>query len=171
MARKAVVDRETVLQLLREGQTSRAIGERFGVSRQAIDLYRRQFVSEGLMEQAPPRPSPPATTREPRRSSIEYDFRATGTEIPPPKKPTYYTAAPQAPLPLDQLVDRIIEAFAALKRVPKLELELAALKKSYDEALKQVEELKAREQKRRDQEQRWLHAQQPGIMTYDKPLT
>ena len=49
MARKAIVDRNVVLQLLKEGKTSQSIASQFGVSRQAIDLYRKEFVHAGLL--------------------------------------------------------------------------------------------------------------------------
>ena len=52
MARKAIVDRPAVLEMLKEGKTSQAIADRFGVSRQAIDLYRKQFTREGLLQPA-----------------------------------------------------------------------------------------------------------------------
>jgi len=50
MARKATVDRNLVLQLLKEGKTSQSIAMQFGVSRQAIDLYRKEFFRTGLLQ-------------------------------------------------------------------------------------------------------------------------
>lgn len=169
MARKAIVDRETVLQLLREGKTSQAIADRYGVSRQAIDLYRKQFTRSGLL------PGHHTTTIADRPApGIQYATPPipepiTTTQQPPP---TYSTAPITAPqLSLDQLVDLIIQAFTALKRVNELESEIAKIRKSYDTLLQQVEQLQAREQKRKEQEMRWIHAQSPGIMTgnQDKP--
>ena len=49
MARKAIVDRNIVLQLLKEGKTSQSIAAQFGVSRQAIDLHRKEFIRTGLL--------------------------------------------------------------------------------------------------------------------------
>ena len=66
MARKAIVDRNTVLQLLKEGKTSQSIANQFGVSRQAIDLYRKEFVRTGLLQSSSAplsiTPSPPIST-------------------------------------------------------------------------------------------------------------
>ena len=65
MARKATVDRNLVLQFLKEGKTSQSIATQFGVSRQAIDLYRKEFFRTGLLQNiitplpaAAPNPAP-----------------------------------------------------------------------------------------------------------------
>jgi hypothetical protein len=164
MARKAIVDRETVLQLLREGKTSQVIANQYGVSRQAIDLYRKQFVSSGLLPEN--RATKPVITGEPG-PGIQYTYRHTPEPVPEPK-PTPYSTTPTPALPtlsLDQMVDLIIQAFSALRRVPELEAEIAKTRKSYDALLQQVEQLQIREQKRKEQEARWIHAQSPGIVT------
>lgn len=49
MARKAIVNKDTVLRMLREGETTQRIAEGFNVSRQAIDLYRKDFIGKGLL--------------------------------------------------------------------------------------------------------------------------
>jgi len=160
MARKAIVDREIVLQLLQEGQTSKAIAERFGVSRQAIDLYRKQMPGNTLPEI---RVTQPVMSGE-SKSGLTYQHIP---EPPPePKRVPYSTGTAQTPvLSLDELVDLVIQAFSALKRVKELETDISRLRKSYDALLQQVEQLQAREQKRREQEARWIHAQSPGIIT------
>ncbi len=166
MARKAIVDRGIVLQLLQEGQTSKAIAERFGVSRQAIDLYRKQLSGSILPET---RVTNPVMSGEPK-SSLTYQH----TPGPPPesKRTPYSTGNAQTPsLSLDELVDLVIQAFSALKRVNELEMEISNLRKSYDALLQQVEQLQAREQKRKEQEARWIHAQSPGIITGNSDLT
>ncbi|HEX9896968.1 MAG TPA: helix-turn-helix domain-containing protein [Dehalococcoidales bacterium] len=164
MARKAIVDRETVLQMLREGKTSQVIADQYGVSRQAIDLYRKQFVTGGLLPET--RTARPITTKEPK-PGIQYTYRHTPEPAPEPK-PVQDFATPlptETPaLSLDQMVDLIIQAFAALKRVPELEAETAKIRKSHDALLQQVEQLQSREQKRKEQEARWIHAQSPGIV-------
>jgi len=164
MARKAIVDRAVVLELLKEGKTSQSIADRFGVSRQAIDLYRKQFTREGLLVPAPPPAplvaeaggiSPPDRVRsEPR---APYTVRSSS---PPPPGPS-----------LDELVDLVIRAFTALKRIPELEAECTKLRNSYEDAQSQITELQSREQKRKDQEQRWFQAQNPGVLTYLPPTT
>jgi hypothetical protein len=164
MARKAIVDRDTVLQLLREGKTSQTIASQYGVSRQAIDLYRKQFVNSGLLPET--RPAKPVMVTEPR-PGIQFTERHTLEPAPEPK-PLPYSATPTTALPtlsLDQMVDLIIQAFSALKRVPELEVEIVKTRKSYDALLQQVEQLQMREQKRKEQEARWIHAQSPGIVT------
>jgi hypothetical protein len=164
MARNAIVDRDVVLGMLKEGATSRAIADRYGVSRQAIDLYRRRFITEGLLPEArrgraSPAPAAPVTSQP---------SAAQAGPVRPARSPTH-SPTPPGTMPLDDLVDLIIKAFAALKQVPELEAEIAALKKSYDSSQAQIEELKAREQKRKEQEARWLQAQNPGVLTYRPP--
>ncbi len=148
MARKATVDRDVVLQMLREGKTSQAIADLFGVSRQAIDLYRKQFTRSGLLTvQQTPRVVTPLPLGE-----------------PPIRQPPVRQATGPTPS-LDQMVDLIIEAFDAKRRIPELEAELAQAKKQYQEALQEIERLKQHEQKRQEQEARWFHAQNPGVIS------
>ena len=156
MARKAIVDRPAVLEMLKEGRTSQAIADRFGVSRQAIDLYRKQFTREGLLQ--PARMTPVVAWSSTQTDRVRSEPRAPYTvrsPLPPP------TTSPS----LDELIDLVIRAFGALKRIPELETECEKLRKSYEEAQSQIAELQSREQKRRDQEQRWFLAQNPGVIT------
>ena len=164
MARKAIVDREIVLQLLREGKTSQAIASQYGVSRQAIDLYRKQFVQSGLL----PETRLTRSVTSVSQSNVPQPSRQIPEPAMEPKPSSSPTTSPPAAttaLSLDQMVDLIIQAFSALKRVPELETEIEKLQKGYDSALQQVEQLRAREQKRQEQETRWIHAQSPGIVT------
>jgi hypothetical protein len=159
MARKPTVNREVVLQMLREGKTSQFIGDQFGVSRQAIDLYRKQFNKEGLLAGSgvkvnPLIASPAVPVYEPR-----YEPRVNRNPLPSS------AISKASSLSLDQMVDVIIEAFSAMKRIPELEAELNQFRSQYEKALKEVEELKLKEQKRKEQEARWIHAQQPGVIT------
>ena len=113
MARKAIVDRNTVLQLLKEGKSSRTIASQFGVSRQAIDLHRKEFIRTGLLPAAGTAPLP-ITTSTPVPS--------TATPLVS-SKPIVTTIKPQE-ISLDQMIDLFIKAFAALKRLPELETEV-----------------------------------------------
>jgi transposase-like protein len=151
MARKATVNREIVLQMLREGKTSQSIADQFGVSRQAIDLYRKQFHKDGQL--AITQGAVPATPIFETRSVLT-------TPTPLPARTSAISN-----LSLDQMVDIIIEAFDAMKRIPEMEAELGKIRRNYEQALKEIEELKLKEQKRKEQEARWIHAQQPGIIT------
>jgi transposase-like protein len=161
MARKAIVDRDTVLQLLEEGKTSKTIANQFGVSRQAIDLYRKQFINSGLLGET--RIARPMTSSKPGETLT---YRHTPEPSPEPVRVPYSAKPARTPaLSLDELVDLVIQAFAALKRVKELEAEIAVLRKNYDALLQQVEQLQAREQKRKEQEARWIHAQSPGVIT------
>jgi len=61
---------------------------------------------------------------------------------------------------LDQLIELMIKAFDALKRIKELEDEAEKNYRSEHDALvKQIELLEEREKKRKEQESRWLHAQ------------
>lgn len=165
MARKAIVDREIVLQLLHEGKTSQAIANQYGVSRQAIDLYRKQFVQDGVLQRS--RTTRPATTVKPKPNNKPIHHQ-TAEPSPELKGQAYLFTPPlQATItvPVDQIVDLVYQAFTALKRIPELEAEITEIRKNYESALQQIEQLKDREQKRQEQEARWIHAQSPGIMT------
>ena len=129
MARKAVVDRDLILTWLREGKTTQHIAEQFGVSRQAVDLHRRDFISRGLLPDQ-------RAVREKRAPK----------ETVPPKRST---------ISLNEQIDLTIEAFGALKRLPELEAELEKYKHDYENALKEIERLREAEQKRQEQEQRF----------------
>ncbi len=148
MARKAIVDRNTVLQLLKEGQTSQSIAAQFNVSRQAIDLHRKEFIRTGLL---PGTAIPlPATKLQTIASTIS-------------SKPT--PAVSPKDISLDQMIDLFIKAFDALKRIPELEAEVERYRRDYEGLVKQIEQLEEREKKRKEQEARWIHAQNPDILT------
>ena len=131
MARKAIVDKDLVLNLLKEGKTTKHIAEQFGVSRQAIDLHRREFISMNLLS----------------------DQRAGRKQ-----REVKETASPErerSVVSLDQQIDLIIAAFSALKSLPKLEAELEKYKRYYENALQEIERLQKSEQKRQEQEQQF----------------
>jgi transposase-like protein len=134
MARKAVVDRDVVLDMLKEGKTTQEIANKFGVSRQAIDLHRKDFISNGLLHDQ----------RAPRT-------RTETREAPPPERDT---------VSLDEQIDLVIKAFGALKRLPKLEAELETCQRQYEDAAHEIRLLRDAEQRRQNQERRWHEAQQ-----------
>ena len=148
MARKAIVNRDTVLQLLKEGKTSQSIGTQFGVSRQAIDLYRKEFVRTGLLPAADNTPLPIATV----------------SQVPPIDTPNvsakpFSTSIKPQEVSLDQMIELMIQSFAALKRLPELENEVAEFRREHEGLLKQIAQLEESEKKRKEQEARWLQAQ------------
>jgi hypothetical protein len=153
MARKAMVDRNIVLQLLKEGKTSQSIATQFGVSRQAIDLYRKEFVRTGLL---PSSAAPlPVSTQLPVTPVIN--------SLTPPKPSTH--SLEQHDVSLDQMIELIIKAFDALKRIPELEAEVTKYRSEYNGLITQIEQLEEREKKRKEQEIRWIHAQNPDIVS------
>ena len=129
MARKAIVDKDLVLNLLKEGKTTKQIAEQFGVSRQAIDLHRREFISMDLLpdQRAGRKQRAAKETLTPERSVVS----------------------------LEQQIDLIIAAFSALKSLPKLEAELEKYKRDYENTLQELERLRKSEQKRQEQEQQF----------------
>mgnify|MGYP001205205053 FL=1 len=145
MARKAIVDRNTVLKLLQEGKTSGSIALQFGVSRQAIDLHRKEFLRTGVLEARVPYHAAPIIDQK----------------LPPPltdaPKPVKNTAAS-----LDQVIDLLIQSFSAMKKLPELEAEVKKLQQQYTGAMIQVTQLEEREKKRLEQEIRWREVQQPS---------
>jgi antitoxin component of RelBE/YafQ-DinJ toxin-antitoxin module len=142
MARKPIVDRNTVLQLLKEGKTSQFIATQFGVSRQAIDLHRKEFIRTGLLPGAGTTPLPAATPKTTTPAiTAKPVFDITSKDIS-----------------FDQMIDLFIKAFAALKRIPGLETELEKYRREHEDLLKQIEQLEELEKKRKEQETRWLQA-------------
>jgi len=162
MARKAVVDKEVILNMLREGETTGYIAEKFGVSRQAIDLHRKEFINKGLL---PDRRA--AKTRKSIKETVHYSAKPAQSlgkttcenekQIPDEILITRHNV-----ITLDEQIDLMISALGALKRLPALEAEFDELKSKYESALKEIERVKQEEMKRRDQEQRWLLAQRQG---------
>ncbi len=145
MARKAVVNKDIVLSMLREGETTQRIADKFNVSRQAIDLYRRDFIEKGLL----PNQRAVRTTKASKESAPEKQNLISPKEYPPSKDV----------VTLDEQIDLIINAFHALKRLPQLEKEVETYKHEYENALQEIERLKESEKNRLDQESRWLNAQ------------
>ena len=142
MARKAVVDKDIILSMLREGETTKRIAEKFNVSRQAIDIHRRDFIGKGLL------PNQRAVrTRKTSKESATQKQNLTPSQEAPQPKDTFS---------LDEQIDLIINAFNALKRLPQLEKEVETCKQEYKNALLEIERLKANEKKRLNQESRWL---------------
>jgi hypothetical protein len=160
MARKAVVDKNVVLKLLKEGKSSQTIASQFGVSRQAIDLYRKEFVRTGILPGAngplplPPADNPPVTAA----LSVQSGPPVTYQPVPPLPSP--------AEISLDQMIELLIKSLDALRRLPELEAEVQKYRTDYDNLSKQLEQLQEREKKRKEQETRWLHAQNPDILTH-----
>ena len=139
MARKATVDRDIALRMLRDGQSTNAVADYFGVSRQAIDLHRKEFIQGGLL----------VDRRAPRKATVLKD----NDEI----KAKGYTA-----VSLDRLVDLVIEAFNSLKQVPELEKELEKYKRDCQKASERIELLEKEVSKRKEQESRWRLAMRQG---------
>ena len=145
MARKPTVDVDKVIEMLRDGQSTQAVAEFFGVSRQAIDLHRRKFIQSGqLAERRAPRktvPFPePAEAGAKGSPSVSLSESAeTGTK------------GSQAGS-LDGLIERIVAAFDSLKQVPKpeLEAELEKYKRDYRKAAERIELLEKAVSKRNE---------------------
>ena len=142
MARKAIVNKDIILSLLSEGESTQRIAEKFNVSRQAIDLHRKDFIEKGLL------PNQRAVrTRKTSKESATQKQNLTPSLEAPQSKDIFS---------LDEQIDLIINAFNALKRLPQLEKEVETYKQEYKNALLEIERLKANEKKRLDQEGRWL---------------
>ena len=153
MARKAIVDKDIILDLLKKGETTQRIATRFNVSRQAIDLHRKEFINSGLL------PDKRAT----RSRKITIDSETDRNENKPGtfEVPEPVLIKEQAPHnenieSLDAQIDLLISAFNALKRIPVVEKELEALRKEYESAKLENERLKMLENKRLEQEKRWM---------------
>lgn len=149
MARKPIVDRDIVLRMLQRGSSTQQVAERFGVSRQAVDLHRKDFITRGLLKNE-------RAARKPRSASLFSD--TTPAEVPSQATTSIVPAS------IDDLIELMITAFTALKRAPELEVQMEQYKDAYKRTLKEVERLSREAEKRQDQEQRWNLSQQvePG---------
>jgi hypothetical protein len=153
MARKAIVDKEIILDLLKKGETTQRIAERFKVSRQAIDLHRKEFINNGLL--------PDKRAERTRKYTIEYSTSAGDVEneqnsVQQPELMNAQASRQESGESLDAQIDLIINAFNALKRLTVLEKELDTLKKENEAAKLEIERLKTQENKRLNQEKRWM---------------
>ena len=153
MARKAIVDKDIILDLLKKGETTQRIAERFKVSRQAIDLHRKEFINRGLL----PDRKAERTRKEPTiliNSTSTIDAENSNVHRSTLIKPIMNT--PESIESLDTQIDLMINAFNALKRLPSIEKELEDLKHENEKAKQEIERLKNREKKRLEQENRWM---------------
>jgi len=141
MARKATVNKDMILSMLREGESTQRIAEKFNVSRQAIDLYRRDFIKRGLL----PNQRALRTRKAPKEAAPQKQNLILHRQYTPSK----------GIVSLDEQIDLLINAFNALKRLPQLEKEIEIYKQEYENALQEIERLKENERKRLDQESRW----------------
>ncbi|MFC1968248.1 hypothetical protein ACFLVX_02510 [Chloroflexota bacterium] len=146
MARKAIVDKEIILNMLRMGESTRSVAERFGVSRQAIDLHRRDFINKGLL----------TNQRAVKKRRAAKEDLPTNRKLVSSKESV---ALENNIIPLDTQINLIIDAFSALKSLPQLERELVNYKRKYESAMQELDRLKQVGKKRYDQEQRWLLVQ------------
>ncbi len=145
MARKAIVNKDIILSMLREGGSTQRIAEKFNVSRQAIDLHRRDFIEKGLL----PNQRAVRKRKAPKESATKKQNLTSSKEFPPSKDV----------VSLDEQIDLIINAFNALKRLPQLEKEVETYKQEHENALHEIERLKENEKKRLEQENRWFLTQ------------
>ena len=145
MARKSIVNKDVILSMLREGETTQRIAEWFNVSRQAIDIYRRGFIKKGLL----PNQRAPRARKASKAAALQTQEAISPKQSPPSRDI----------VSLDEQIDLIINAFNALKRLPQLEKEVETYKQEYENALHEIERLKENEKKRFNQESRWLLTQ------------
>ncbi len=160
MARKPTIDVDRAIQMLREGQSTQAIADYFGVSRQAIDLHRRKLIQTGQLadKRAPRSLAPvPSTASSPASGS-------TASSVLPITEPPEPTA-----VSLDRVIDLTINAFGSLKKVPQLEAELAQCRQDYEKATRRIAELEQELKKRQEQESRWNLAMTGDAIGGQKP--
>ena len=164
MARKPIVDRDIVLRMLQEGSSTQQVAERFGVSRQAVDLHRKDFINQGLLKNE--RAVRKTRSSSPLSATAPADTPSQSTASPVPADIPPQSTTPSAAASIDDLIELMITAFTALKRVPELETQLDQYKDAYKRTLKEVERLSKESEKRHDQELRWDLSQQVGPRTW-----
>ena len=146
MARKAVVNKDVVLNMLKKGETTQFIAEKYGVSRQAIDLHRKDFISKGLLPDQ----------RAARRKRVQREDTSVQRRAVSTREPAFVK---HGTISLDEHIELVISAFSALKRLPELETELETYKRRYEDALQKIERFEQALKKRDEQERRWILAQ------------
>ncbi len=159
MARKPIVDKEIILDLLKKGETTQRIADRFKVSRQAIDLHRKDFINKGLL--------PDKRAARTRNVETAVPDKPVEEEYPSPQQPPLTTGSqisPQGDIEsLDTQIDLLISAFNALKILPAVEKELETLRLENEKARLEIERLKSLEKKRMEQETRWMLIQNDDL--------
>lgn len=158
MARKAIVDKEIILDMLRAGETTQHVAERFNVSRQAIDLHRKAFIHQGLIPDRRANRSTEKTEPGKRNGEDpeEYEIKSERQAILLEDKPSQTGKTVEDTISLDNQIDLMISAFSALKKLPALEQEIENVKRENEKARREIERLKAQERKRLEQENRWM---------------
>ena len=153
MARKAIVDKEKILDLLNKGETTQKIAEKFKVSRQAIDLHRKEFISKGLL------PDKRAVRRRKEKPTFINSIKKNEYDNPREKQSAIMHSKPtqsESAVSLDAQIDLMISAFNALKQLPFVEKELDTLKQENERIKQEIERLTNRQRKRMEQEDRWM---------------
>lgn len=152
MARKAIVDKEIILSMLKAGETTQRIAEKFSVSRQAIDLHRKDFIGKGLL------PDRRAARSKKQPSTESGNNAAPQTEGYPRQPVSVSNEKPEnkSTISLDTHIDLIINAFSALKRLPSLERELELYRLENERMKQELDKLTLIEKKRIEQENRWM---------------
>jgi len=153
MARKAIVDKDIILDLLKKGETTQRIAERFKVSRQAIDLHRKEFIKNGLL---PDKRAARTGKGQGELVTSQKDIENENSVAQQPVLIQPHITVRENVESLDTQIELIINAFNALKKLPSLEKELEILKTENEKAKLEIERLKARENKRLEQESRWM---------------
>ena len=148
MARKAIVDKEQILTLLKKGETTQQIAEYFHVSRQAIDLHRKDFINKGLLENR-------RAARKRVSRSIESPIDDTAINRQPELISRPFDNKIDT-MSLNDQIDLLISAFSALKRIPQLERDLTTYKRENERISRELERLKNMESKRLEQENKWM---------------
>ena len=153
MARKPIVDKEKIFNLLKKGETTQKIAEQFSVSRQAIDLHRKEFINKGLLPDkraARKRREPPLFINSVKQNKFESHHEKKPIIIRSETNPF------ESAVSLDAHIDLMINAFDALKRLPVVEKELDILKWENERIKQEIDRLKNRQKKRLEQEDRWM---------------
>ncbi len=118
MTRKAVVNKDIILSMLKEGESTQRIAEKFNVSRQAIDLYRRDFIGKGLL----PNQRAVRTRKEPKETAPQKQ-----TPIPPKESPPSKAVI----ISLDEQIDYYGFGIQPERPAPKTSKELEELDRLY----------------------------------------
>ncbi|MFC2057179.1 hypothetical protein ACFLTO_06420 [Chloroflexota bacterium] len=146
MARKAIVNKDVILDMLKEGKTTQFIAEKYGVSRQAIDLHRKDFIGKGLLPDQ----------RAARTKRVQKENTTVARRSGLTREPAFVK---HDTISLDEHIELVISAFSALKRLPELETELETYKCRYKDAMQEIERFEQAVKKRDEQERRWALAQ------------
>ncbi len=128
----ARIDKDLALRMMQGGDSDSKIANRFGTSRQAVNLLRKSFVREGTLQVSPAAASAAHAVTSPHSHTGQTPQETPDTDVqePQPASPTYPT--------YEQIGDWVIQLIEEASEAGKLRQENAVLRQRADGLLAEV---------------------------------